>query len=90
VKTAEKVPKTDKLLKLTLDIGGELRTVVAGIAECAGPDELIGRKVIFLANLAPRDIRGVRSEGMILAAGGKQVVGLSAIDRDVPTGTKVS
>ncbi len=89
VTTAEKVPKADKLLKLTLDLGGETRTVVAGIAAAYAPEALPGKKVIFLANLAPATIRGVRSEGMILAAGDEQVIGLSAIDCDVPPGTKV-
>jgi methionyl-tRNA synthetase len=89
VVAAEKVPKTDKLLKLQLDVGGENRQVVAGVAETYAPDALIGKKVIFLANLAPREMRGVESQGMILAAGEKQVLALSALDKDVPSGTKV-
>jgi methionyl-tRNA synthetase len=90
VLAAERVPKADKLLKLTVDVGeGSPRTVVAGIAEAYAPDALVGKSVIFLANLKPATIRGVESQGMILAAGGDTILGLSAIDKDVPPGTKV-
>ena len=65
---AEKVPKTDKLLKLTLDLGNEKRTVVSGIAEHYDPESIIGTQVSLLANLAPRKLRGILSEGMILMA----------------------
>jgi methionyl-tRNA synthetase len=65
---AERVPKTDKLLKLTLDTGIDKRTVVSGIAEFFQPEELPGRKVSILVNLEPRKIRGVESQGMILMA----------------------
>ncbi len=65
---AEKVPKADKLLKLTLEVNGASRTVVSGIAEHYTPEELPGKNVIILANLEPRKIRGVQSEGMILMA----------------------
>jgi len=66
--TAEKVAKAKKLLKLTVDIGLEKRTVVSGIAEFYEPEQIIGQQVCFLANLAPREIRGVMSQGMILMA----------------------
>lgn len=66
--TAEKVKKADRLLKLELDLGFEKRTVVSGIAEHYAPEEVIGKKVSILANLAPRKIRGVESKGMILMA----------------------
>ena len=66
IKTAEPVPKTDKLLKLTLDVAGEERTVVSGIALHYQPDDIIGQQVCLLANLAPRKLRGVLSQGMIL------------------------
>jgi len=90
VLTAERVPKADKLLKLTLDIGGaEPRTVVSGIAPTYTPETIVGRTVIYFANLAPRKIRGVVSQGMILAAGDADVLGLSAFDRDVPPGTRI-
>jgi methionyl-tRNA synthetase len=87
---AEPVPKAKKLLKLTIDVGGtQPRQVVAGIAETYRPEELVGKKVIFLANLKPATIRGVLSEGMVLAAGDATVVALSGIDRDAAVGTKV-
>jgi methionyl-tRNA synthetase len=65
---AEKVEKADKLLKLELDLGFEKRTVVSGIAQHYAPEEIIGRSVVLLANLASRKIRGVDSKGMILMA----------------------
>ena len=90
VLAAERVPKADKLLKLTLDVGaGETRTVVSGIAPTYTPEAMVGRTVIYLSNLAPRKIRGVLSQGMILAAGDADVLGLSALDRDVPPGTPI-
>jgi methionyl-tRNA synthetase len=65
---AEKVPKTTKLLKLKLDTGADIRTVVSGIAEYYKPEQMIGKQVCLLANLAPREIKGIRSQGMILFA----------------------
>ncbi len=89
VLTAEKVEKSKKLLKLTVDVGTEHRTLVAGIAEAYAPDQLVGKSVIVVANLEPATIRGVASQGMILAAGDAQILGLSALDHDVPPGTRV-
>jgi methionyl-tRNA synthetase len=66
--SAERVPKTDKLIKLELDTGIDRRTVVSGIAEHFNPDELPGKQVTILANLAPRKIRGIESHGMVLLA----------------------
>jgi methionyl-tRNA synthetase len=68
IKAAEKVEKADKLLKLLIALGDETRTVVSGIAAHYSPEEVVGRKVLFLANLAPRKIRGIESQGMILMA----------------------
>ena len=65
---ATKVPKADRLLQLTLDTGVDRRTVLSGIAEHFAPEEVVGRQVVLLANLAPRTIRGVESQGMILMA----------------------
>jgi methionyl-tRNA synthetase len=90
VVAAAAVPKAKKLLQLTVDAGeGRHRTVVAGIAEKYAPDDLVGKKVLLVANLAPATIRGIRSEGMILAAGDDAILGLAAVDPDVPVGTRV-
>ena len=62
------MPKTDKLLKLTIDTGLDKRTVVSGIAEWYKPEDAIGKKVSILVNLAPRKIKGIESKGMILMA----------------------
>jgi methionyl-tRNA synthetase len=68
ITAAESVPKTKKLLKLTLDTGLDTRTVVSGIAEHFSPKDIIGQQVCLLANLAPREIKGIQSQGMILMA----------------------
>jgi methionyl-tRNA synthetase len=68
VKVAERVPKADKLLRLEVDLGYETRQILAGIAEAYEPESLIGRKVVIVANLAPRKLRGYESNGMIVAA----------------------
>ena len=65
---AERVPKTDKLLKLTIDTGIDVRTIVSGIAEYYTPEQMIGKQICILANLQPRKIRGIESKGMILMA----------------------
>ncbi|GLR19218.1 methionine--tRNA ligase [Portibacter lacus] len=72
IKTAEKVKKADKLLKLTIDLGFEERTVVSGIAQFYKPEELPGKEVSVLVNLAPRKIKGIESNGMILMAEDKE------------------
>ncbi len=90
VKVAERVPKADKLLRLEIDIGTEVRQVLAGIAEAYAPEALIGRKVVIVANLAPRKLRGMESNGMIVAAsldGGKPV--LAGFLEDVPIGARL-
>ena len=77
IKVAERVPKADKLLRLEVDLGYEQRQILAGIAEFYSPESLIGRKVVIVANLAPRKMRGLESNGMLLAAsleGGKPVL----------------
>ena len=65
---AERVPKTDKLLKLTIDTGIDRRVIVSGIAEYYTPEQMVGKQICILANLAPRKIRGIESKGMILMA----------------------
>jgi methionyl-tRNA synthetase len=86
---AEKIPQADKLLKLRVDLGDEKRQVVAGIAEHYGPDELVGKQVILVVNLQPAKIRGIESQGMVLAAAGEKDVILATFDEDVPPGTRV-
>ena len=89
VKAAEPVPKADKLLKLTLSLGEGVpeRQVVSGIAPWYAPSDLVGKHVVLVANLKPAKLRGVRSEGMILAAGdGKE---LKILEVDMPAGTEV-
>ena len=87
---AEKVPKTDKLLKLTLKLREEERTVVGGIAGFYEPEDLLGKKVIVVANLQPAKLRGIVSEGMILAALDEQDnLALVGLDRDMPSGSRV-
>ena len=68
VTAAEKVKKADKLLKLTLKVGSEERTVVSGIAKSYTPEEMVGKKVIVVYNLKPAKLRGIESQGMILCA----------------------
>ncbi|WP_412028792.1 methionine--tRNA ligase [Deinococcus yunweiensis] len=90
VVAAEAVEKADKLLKLTVKLGDETRTVVSGIRKWFEPEALVGRKVILVANLKPAKLRGIESQGMILAAeddaGNLDLVGLGL---DLPSGTKV-
>jgi methionyl-tRNA synthetase len=78
IKVAERIPKADKLLRLEVDLGYEQRQILAGIAEHYTPESLIGRKIVIIANLAPRKMRGLESNGMLLAAslgeGGKPVL----------------
>jgi methionyl-tRNA synthetase len=90
VKVAERVPKADKLLRLEVDLGTETRQILAGIAESYTPESLVGRKVVIVANLAPRKMRGLESNGMVVAAspdGGKAV--LAGFLEDVPVGTRL-
>ncbi|HET9993733.1 MAG TPA: methionine--tRNA ligase subunit beta, partial [Kofleriaceae bacterium] len=90
VLSAVAVPKKDKLLHLSVDLGeAKPRSIVAGIAQAFEPASLVGKQVIVVANLAPRKLAGLISEGMILAAGDDQILGLSAVDHDVPPGTRV-
>lgn len=87
---AELVPDTDKLIKCTVDFGefGE-RTIVSGIAEWKKPEELVGKRLPYIFNLAPRMLRGVESQGMLLAASDENGVALLQPERDVPPGTKL-
>jgi methionyl-tRNA synthetase len=92
VKTAERIPKADKLLLLSVDVGEEKpRTILAGIAQYYEPETLVGRKIVVVANLKPRKLRGYESQGMLLAASvgdeGKPVIATFA--EDVPNGARL-
>src|ERR1700691_5553421 len=90
VVAAEMVPETDKLIKCTVDFGefGQ-RTIVSGIAEWKKPEELVGKRLPYIVNLAPRVLRGVESQGMLLAASDENGVALLQPERDVSAGTKL-
>ncbi|MGA2902378.1 MAG: methionine--tRNA ligase [Candidatus Korobacteraceae bacterium] len=91
VKVAEKVKGADKLLRMEVDIGTEVRQIVAGIAKAYEPEKLIGRKVVIVANLQPRKLRGLESNGMIVAAslGDEGQPVLAGFLEDVPVGAKL-
>ena len=89
VLAAERVAKSKKLLKLTVKVGGEPRTLVAGIAEHYAPEALIGRKIVVVANLEPATLMGIESNGMVLAGSSDATLALIALDRDLPPGAKV-
>jgi methionyl-tRNA synthetase len=88
---AERIPKADKLLRLEVDLGYEKRQILAGIAQYYEPEKLVGRKIIIVANLAPRKMRGLESNGMLLAASlppdGAPV--LAGFLEDVPLGARL-
>jgi methionyl-tRNA synthetase len=92
IKAVEEIAGADKIYKLQIDLGGEQRELVAGIKLHYQPAELIGKKVVVLANLEPRAIRGVTSHGMLLAASNedKSAVVLLTVEKDIPSGAKVS
>ena len=92
VLTAERVPKSDKLLLMSVDLGEERpRQILAGIAEYYEPEKLVGRKLVVVANLKPRKLRGYESQGMVVAASigdeGRPVI--ATFTEDVPNGAKL-
>lgn len=89
VLTAEKVENTDKLIKMTLDIGTEKRTVVSGIAEHYKPEEMIGKTVVYLANLKEKKLRGIMSKGMILCASNGSLLSCVTPETEMPAGSTV-
>jgi len=89
VRAAERVPKSKKLMKMTVFTGEEERTIVAGIATKYTPEELVGRKIVIVANLQPAKLMGIESNGMILAASIDGEPSLLSVDPAVPAGTKV-
>ncbi|MFW9896765.1 MAG: methionine--tRNA ligase, partial [Candidatus Thorarchaeota archaeon] len=89
VEKVEKVPKADKLYKLFIDLGTEKRIIVAGLAEFYKANELEGKKIIVLTNLEPRKLRGITSEGMLLAADFEDKVSILIPDKDIPIGANI-
>jgi methionyl-tRNA synthetase len=89
---AERIPKADKLLRLEVDLGYEKRQILSGIAEWYAPEELIGRRIAIIANLAPRKMRGLESHGMLLAASGEDHASkpiLASFSDEVPLGSRI-
>jgi methionyl-tRNA synthetase len=89
VLSAERVPNSEKLIKLQVDLGSERRQIVAGIGKKYEPETLIGRRIVVVANLQPRKLMGIESQGMVLAAGDANVEGLMTVVEDVAPGVKV-
>ncbi len=89
VLAAERVPKSEKLLKLQVSLGSEQRQIVAGIGKKYEPEALIGKTIVIVANLKPAKLMGIESQGMVLAAGDSEVRGLATFVEDVDPGTKV-
>jgi methionyl-tRNA synthetase len=89
VLSAERVPKSEKLLKLQVSLGTEQRQIVAGIGKKYEPESLVGKTIVIVANLKPAKLMGIESQGMVLAAGDSEVRGLATILEEVDPGTKV-
>lgn len=89
IKAAEPVSGADRLLKLQITIGSEQRQIVAGIAQHYTPEDLIGKRIVVVANLKPAKLRGVLSEGMLLAASTADNLGLVTVEKDLPSGARV-
>ncbi len=90
VVAAEAVAKSKKLLKLTVSLGSEQRTVVAGVAEHYRPEDLVGKKVVIVANLEPARLMGIESQGMLLAGSAEGRLSILILDRDLPPGARVT
>ncbi len=89
----ERIPKADKLLRLEVDLGYEKRQILSGIAQWYAPEDLIGRRIIIVANLAPRKMRGLESHGMLLAAShgedGKPILATFAEGDEIELGSRL-
>ena len=85
----ERVEKADKLLKSQVKIGDEVRTIVSGIAKYYNPEEMVGKRVLVVTNLAPRKLRGIESSGMILCAENGEDLCLATIEKDLPSGSEI-
>lgn len=89
IKEAVRVEKSEKLIKLQLEVGDEKRQIVAGIGKAYTPEELIDKEIIIVANLAPKALMGVESHGMLLAAGGGEKPVLLTPEKEIESGAKV-
>ncbi|OGM94652.1 methionine--tRNA ligase subunit beta [Candidatus Wolfebacteria bacterium RIFOXYD12_FULL_48_21] len=89
IKEAVRVEKSEKLIKLQLEVGEEERQIVAGIGKAYTPEDLIGKEIIIVANLAPKALMGVESHGMLLAAGGGENPVLLTPEKEIASGAKV-
>ncbi len=91
ITAAERVEGSEKLIKLQLDLGefGQ-RQIVAGIGKVYAPEQLVGTQIVIVANLAPRALMGIESQGMLLAAGGQDGASLLRPERPVPAGSKIN
>lgn len=90
VLSATRVPGTDKLIELEVDIGSEVRHLITGLYPLYRPADLVGRRIIVLANLQPRKVKGVESRGMLLAAEWGGEIGLLGVDKDAPSGARIT
>jgi len=88
--SVERVEGSDKLLKLEVDLGDEKRQIVSGIAKSYNPEDLVGKEIIIVANLEPRSLMGLESQGMVLAAGSEAGPVLLIPEKEVAPGTKIS
>ena len=87
--SAERVEGADKLLKLQVNLGNESRQIVAGIAKHYAPEDLVGKRIVVVANLKPAKLRGIESQGMLLAASDETTVSILTPLKDVAIGSKV-
>ncbi len=90
VLAATRVPGTDKLIELEVDIGNEVRHLITGLYPLYRPLDLVGRRIIVLANLQPRKVKGVESQGMLLAAEWEGEIGLLTVDKEAPSGARIT
>ena len=86
---AERIEGADKLLKLQIDVGGEKRQLVAGIAKHYSPEQVVGKTIVIIANLKPAKLRGVESQGMLLAAFSGDELKLLTTDGELPSGSGI-
>lgn len=87
---AKRVPNTDKLIEAKIDLGGEVRTIITGLIPQYQPEELVGKRIVVLANLEPRRVRGVDSHGMLLAAEWEGRVALLTVEKNAPKGARIT